>query len=160
MFVLIPFFLLKLRKKLEKARTKDNIEELQRLIEDDIMGRIEMNEELGNISAEDARNLKHLTWKLYLEIYSKYTELEVVMRKWYDQSLDLESDRYFDKLDALQEEIQKKSEQLQEQSDLLQKQNEQLQKQGAQLQMQDEQLRKQDEMIKKLTEQLEKLQMK
>lgn len=160
MVVLIPFFLLKLRKKLEKARTKDNIEELQRLIEDDIMGCIEMNEELGNISAEDARNLKHLTWKLYLEIYSKYTELEAVMRKWYDQSLDLESDRYFDKLDALQEEIQKKSEQLQEQSDLLQKQNEQLQKQDEQLQMQDEQLRKQDEMIKKLTEQLEKLQMK
>jgi len=153
MVILIPFFLLKLRKKLEKARTKENIEELQKLIEDDIMGCIEINEELGNISAEDARNLKHLTWKLYLEIYSKYTELEAFMRKWYDQSLDLDSDRYFDKLDALQEEIQKKSEQLQ-------KQDEQLQKQDEQLQEQNNLLQEKDNMIKKLTQQLEELQKK
>ena len=109
MIILIPFFLLKLRKKLQKARTKENIEELQNLIVNDIMGSIEKNEKAGNISIEDAKNLRILTWKLYEEIYAQYAELEGVMRKWYDQSLDLESDRYLDKIDALEEELKEKN---------------------------------------------------
>ncbi|MBR2401716.1 MAG: hypothetical protein IKB01_02950 [Lachnospiraceae bacterium] len=43
MVILIPFFLLKLRSKIQKSRTKDNIEELQYLILNDIIGSINRN---------------------------------------------------------------------------------------------------------------------
>ena len=110
MVILIPFFLLKLRKKLEKVRTKENIEELQNLIVNDIMGSIEKNEKAGNISIQDALELRDLTWKLYKDIYSGYQEVEAYMRKKYDQSIELISDKYDRGMDELIEEVQEKKE--------------------------------------------------
>ena len=51
LIALLPFLLLKLRKKIEKIRSKENIEELQRLVVDDIIGAIRRNEEVGNLSS-------------------------------------------------------------------------------------------------------------
>lgn len=110
MVILIPFFLLKLRKKLKKAQTKENIEELQKLIEDDIMGSIDKNETAGNISGQDAYELRNLTWKLYKDIYSGYQEVEAYMRKKYDQSIELISDKYDRGMDELEEEVREKDE--------------------------------------------------
>ena len=107
MFILIPFFLLRLRGKLKIERTEENIEELQKLIMNDIIGSINRNEEAGNISKSDAYNLKDLTLKLYRDIYAEYQELEEFTMR-YDQSMRLESDKYDKTLDELEEEVKEK----------------------------------------------------
>lgn len=121
MIVLIPFLLLKLRSKIKKVRSKENIEELQRLIMNDIIGSINQNEELGNISKSDAYNLKDLTQKLYWDIYAQYRELEEFTMR-YDQSMRLESDKYDKSLDELEDEVCELKETLKEQEETLKEQ--------------------------------------
>ena len=91
MVILIPFQLLKLRKLLEKERSKENLELLINLIQNDIIGSIDTNLRLGNITPWDCRRLKHLTSKLYEHIYAHYEELEVVTNMT-DESLILDID--------------------------------------------------------------------
>lgn len=91
MIILIPFKLLKLRKALEKARSPENLEALKNLIQNDIIGSIEKNLELGNITMNDARKLKRLTYKLYEQIYSHYDEMEE-LNEMTDESLMLDID--------------------------------------------------------------------
>lgn len=76
--ILIPFSLIKLRKALQKKRSPENLEALKKLIQDDMLGSINENLRVGNITESDARILKSLTHKLYLHIYSHYDELEEV----------------------------------------------------------------------------------
>ncbi|MBO5277991.1 MAG: hypothetical protein J6B06_00660 [Lachnospiraceae bacterium] len=76
--ILIPFSLLKLRKSMQKECSKENLEALKNLIQNDIIGSINENLLVGNITEYDARILKRLTHKLYLHIYSHYKELEEV----------------------------------------------------------------------------------
>ena len=97
--------LLKLRKKMEKIRSKENMEELQNLVMNDIIGAIHKNEELGNLSRSDALDLIDLTTKLYMKIYSKYQEMEDFTMRMVDQSLELASDKYEKTVEELQEEI-------------------------------------------------------
>jgi len=89
--ILIPFQLLKLRKLLEKDRCPENLNALQNLIQNDIIGSIETNLKLGNISMDDARRLRNLTKKLYDHIYAHYEEMEV-LNEMTDESLLLEYD--------------------------------------------------------------------
>ena len=89
--ILIPFQLLKLRKLLEKDRCPDNLKALQNLIQNDILGSIKTNLNLGNISIDDARRLRNLTKKLYDHIYAHYEEMEV-LNEMTDESLLLEYD--------------------------------------------------------------------
>ena len=89
--ILIPFQLLKLRKLLEKDRCQENLNALQNLIQNDIIGSIETNLKLGNISMDDGRRLRHLTKKLYDHIYAHYSEMEV-LNEMTDESLLLEYD--------------------------------------------------------------------
>ncbi|MBQ8326201.1 MAG: hypothetical protein IJX86_03930 [Lachnospiraceae bacterium] len=126
MVILIPFFLLKLRSKIQKSRTKDNIEELQYLILNDIIGSINRNEEVGNISKIDAYNLKDLTLKLYWDIYAQYNELEEFTMR-YDQSMRLESDKYDKSLDELEEEVREKNDIISELQDTIASLKQQLQ---------------------------------
>lgn len=126
MVILIPFFLLKLRSKIQKSRTKDNIEELQYLILNDIIGSINRNEEVGNISKIDAYNLKDLTLKLYWDIYAQYNELEEFTMR-YDQSMRLESDKYDKSLDELEEEVREKNDIISELQDTIASLKKQLQ---------------------------------
>jgi len=104
LIVLLPFLLLKLRKKMEKIRSKENMEELQSLVMDDIIGAIHTNEELGNLSRSDALDLLDLTTKLYMKIYSKYQEMEDFTMRMVDQSLELASDKYEKTVEELEEE--------------------------------------------------------
>lgn len=76
MVILIPFALLKLRKILKKARSPENLTALKKLIQNDIIGSIDVNEQAGNITRDDARKLKRQTIKLYEHIYSHYDELK------------------------------------------------------------------------------------
>ena len=129
LIALLPFLLLKLRKKMEKIRSKENMEELQRLVVDDIMETLDRNVEVGNISSTDAMDLKALTSMLYMQIYSKYQEMEEFTMRLYDQSLELPSDKYEKTVEELQEEvaemrdiIKENNQSLKEKNDLLMQQ--------------------------------------
>ena len=105
LIALLPFKLLKLRKKIENLRTEENLKELQTLVIDDIMNVIDTNVEAGNISSTEAFDLKALTTLLYMKIYSKYKELEDFTMRLYDQSLELPSDKYEKTVEELQDEV-------------------------------------------------------
>ena len=105
LIALLPFKLLKLRKKIENLRTEENLKELQGLVIDDIMNAIDTNVEAGNISLTEAFDLKALTTLLYMKIYSKYKELEDFTMRLYDQSLELPSDKYEKTVEELEEEV-------------------------------------------------------
>ena len=104
MFALLPFQLLKLRKKIENLRTEENLEELQNFVVNDIIASIDKNAEAGNISSTEAFDLKALTTLLYMKIYSKYKELEDFTMRLCDQSLELPSDKYEKTVEELEEE--------------------------------------------------------
>ncbi len=91
MIILIPFQLLRLQDTLSKKRSKDNLEELKSLIQNDIIGSIETNLTLGNITMEDAIRLRRLTHQLYDHIYSHYEEMEEI-NMLSDQSLMFDID--------------------------------------------------------------------
>ena len=76
LIVLIPFQLLRLRKAIEKERTKENMEQLKNLICHDIIESIEANVSAGNITVSVGRKLKRITLQLYRHIYEKYDEIE------------------------------------------------------------------------------------
>ena len=91
LIILIPFLLLKLRKLLQKNRSPENLKALQNLIEHDILGSIEANFAIGNISVNDAYRLRHLTKLLYDDIYAHYAEMEE-LNDMTDESLLLDID--------------------------------------------------------------------
>ena len=90
---------------MEKIRNKENMEELQRLVVDDIIGTIRKNEEIGNLSSIDAINLIDLTSKLYMQIYAKYKEMGEFTMRLFDQSMELAGDKYEKSVEELEEEI-------------------------------------------------------
>ena len=105
LIALLPFQLLKLRKKIETLRTEENLEELQNFVMNDIMASIDKNVEKSNISSTEAFDLKALTTLLYMKIYSKYKELEEFTMRLCDQSLELPSDKYEKTVEELQDEV-------------------------------------------------------
>ena len=104
LIALLPFLLLKLRKKMEKIRSKENMEELQNLVVNDIISVIHKNQELGNLSRSDELDLIDLTTMLYMKIYSNYKEMEDFTMRMVDQSLELASDKYEKTVEELEEE--------------------------------------------------------
>jgi predicted RNase H-like nuclease (RuvC/YqgF family) len=76
---------------MEKERTPENLEALKNLIQNDIIGSIEGNLRLGNITEDDARKLKRQTHKLYDHIYAHYNEMED-LNEMTDESLMLDID--------------------------------------------------------------------
>ena len=89
---------------MEKIRSKENIEELQRLVVNDIIGTIRRNEEVGNLSSIDSINLIDLTSKLYMQIYSTYKEMGEFTMRLFDQSMELAGDKYEKTIEELEEE--------------------------------------------------------
>ena len=80
------------------------MEELQRLVVNDIIDTIRSNEAIGNLSSTDALDLIEMTTKLYMKIYSRYKELEEFTMRMIDQSLELTSDKYEKTVEELQDE--------------------------------------------------------
>ena len=126
LIALLPFLLLKLRKKMEKIRSKENMEELQRLVVNDILDTIRSNEAIGNLSSTDALDLIEMTTKLYMKIYSKYKELEEFTMRMVDQSLELTSDKYEKTVEELQDENNELKESLKEKDQIIQELERQL----------------------------------
>ncbi|MGN1166426.1 MAG: hypothetical protein ACI4S2_08400 [Lachnospiraceae bacterium] len=93
MIILVPFMILKLRRSIEKKRTDENMEALRTLILDDIIELIRENQEVGNITAADARRLHDLIHKLYNHLYSHYDEfIEGGLNDMMEDGLILETD--------------------------------------------------------------------
>ena len=91
LIILIPFQLLKLKDRIEKSRSKEDLDALKNLIQNDIIRSIEENLRVGNITENDARRIKRLTHKLYEHIYSHYEEMEE-LNDMTDESLMLDID--------------------------------------------------------------------
>lgn len=89
--ILIPFALLKLRDSIKKERTPEKLFQLKKLIQDDIIGSINENLKVGNITPDDARKLRRLTHKLYEHLYAHYEEMEE-LNDMTDESLMLDID--------------------------------------------------------------------
>ena len=121
LIILLPFLLLKLRKKIEKVRSKDSMEELQNLVVNDIIESIRRNVEVGNVSHTDGLDLIELTTKLYMKIYSKYKELEDFTMRLCDQSLELISDKYEKTVEELEDEVEELEDEVKEMKDILEK---------------------------------------
>lgn len=93
MVILIPFMILKLRNRLKKERSPENIEALRKLILDDIIGIINENQSIGNITSTDANKLRGLVRKLYNHLYAHYEELiEGGLNDMMEEGLVLEAD--------------------------------------------------------------------
>ena len=91
--ILIPFFLLKLRKQLEKNRSIKSMNALKSLIFDDILGLIQKNQAEGNITAADSYRLRNMIQKLYMHLYSQYEEFkEGGLNTMMEDGLVLETD--------------------------------------------------------------------
>ncbi len=154
MICLLPFTMLRFRKKLASARTKENILQLQKLITYDIIYAINKNEAVGNISISDANDLKYLTLQLYMKLYSKYEELEEYTMKLHDEPFEFFSDKMA-RLEKLDEQLQEKNLMVLQQKDTLLKQeatlkqqNDTLAKQEATLKQQNDTLAKQEATLK------------
>lgn len=97
--LLIPFQLLRLRKKLSKKRDESTIDELKRILINDILESIKVNLECGNIESGDAYRLKECTVILYHYLYSKYAEMESGgVNSMVDDMLELEVDKVIDEV--------------------------------------------------------------
>lgn len=94
---------------MKKERSQENLEALKNLIQNDIIGSINENLRVGNLTEYDARILKRLTHKLYLHIYSHYKELEEVTEMT-DESFLLD-------IEIIEREHQKQLEKLQAEKD-------------------------------------------
>ncbi len=102
LILLIPFQLLKLRKPLEKARTKENVALLKNLIRNDIIGSIEQNLKAGNITRDDTIKIVNLVHQLYTHIYSEYTELQAEgVADMFEEVFELEVDKILQERDAM-----------------------------------------------------------
>lgn len=113
MVILVPFFLLKLRERLsdKESRTPENIASLKSLIKTDIMGSIDKNIELGNITLEDGAQLYKLTQVLYTKLYSYYEETEEVT-DMVDQSIVTFVDEFQEQKAKLEHEIAERDKEL------------------------------------------------
>ncbi len=87
-----------------ESRTPENIESLKSLIKTDIMGSIDKNIELGNITLEDGAQLYKLTQVLYTKLYSYYEETEEVT-DMVDQSIVTFVDEFQEQKAKLEQEI-------------------------------------------------------
>lgn len=103
LIILIPFSLLKLRDRLKKHRSPEDILALKRLIFDDIITSIDKNLAAQNITVNDAYKLKRLTHMLYQHLYSHYPEMEE-LNEMTDEALILDIDILEDKYEKLFEE--------------------------------------------------------
>ena len=156
MIVLIPFELLKFRELLKKEHTEDNLNTLKSLVKNDILGSIQTNYSMGNITGSDARRLIQLTIKLYSHLYSEYNT-EVIEEM--DESLILEYDhleKRYENLDKRQAELDKKQETLKKSEAKLRKSEAKLRKSEAKLRKSEAKLKKNEAELKKNEAELKK----
>ena len=88
------------------ASSKENFQLLQNLIQNDIVGSIEANLKVGNITLDDANQLRELTSELHQHIYNHYYALGGCndMKQLLDGAIELPLDKYRIRIDKLEQE--------------------------------------------------------
>ncbi len=155
MVILIPFELLKLRKLLKKSRSKENIVALKELLRDDIIGSINSNYEMGNISYSDAASLRAFTKIMYNQIYyNQYEELEE-MDAMTDESYMTDIDLIIKEQDEKWEEvIKERAKELQRMNLTLKSKELELKDKDAKLRDKDAKLKDKDAKLKNMDAEL------
>ena len=107
MIILIPFKLLKLKNIIKQNPTPENFAALQELVLHDIIGSIKANLEVGNITENDAEELKELTLQLYKHIYQQYDKLGGGdhMKQLIEGAMELPGDKYRNEISELKEKL-------------------------------------------------------
>lgn len=136
--ILIPFHVLKLRYMLKKG-IYENLEELQSIIRNDIIGHIEKNTQMGNITLEDALKLKRYLQRLCNYLCAHYEELEAIR--------DMTDESFMTDIDIICKEYQ----------DAIAERDKQLAEQSNQLAEKDNQLAEQQQRIVELEKLLQEL---
>jgi hypothetical protein len=81
MILLLPFYILKLRHKVKKAKTKEKLKSLAMELKDQIEGLTKLTLKSGQdkiLEREDINTVQSLMERLFKELYTGYTELEGV----------------------------------------------------------------------------------
>lgn len=124
LIVLLPFQLLKLRRAIEKERSKENMQALKNLIRHDILNSLNRNVDAGNITSIEAAKLSRMILHLYHHIYDKYDELESEgVNQMAEEALIFDVDI----LDAKIRKLEKSTEILENKNKILQDANQSLQ---------------------------------
>ena len=86
---------------------KKNFALLQKVIINDIIGSIKANQQVGNITEDDANQLQELTLQLYDHIYSHYEEFggHDNMKPLLEGAMELPLDKYRIQIDELEHEM-------------------------------------------------------
>jgi len=109
--ILLPLYLLKLRKEIEKEKSSENAVKLKALINDGIIKTIEDNEKAGNITHEDTIVLIGLLEKLYIYLYGNIKKFkEEGVKDMLSEKLILDIDRVMYKAEKDKEQAEKKAE--------------------------------------------------
>ena len=100
--ILLPLYLLKLRKEIEKEPSQENALKLKLLINDGVIKSIEDNENAGNITHEDSIVLIGLLEKLYTHLYGNIKKFkEEGVNDMISQKLILETDKILHERDKM-----------------------------------------------------------
>ena len=111
--ILMPLYLLKLRKDIEKEQSTENALKLKALINDGIIRLIEENEKAGNITHEDTVILVGLLEKLYNHLYGRIKKFkEEGINDMITEKLILETDKIIYERDKIIAEKDKREKQL------------------------------------------------
>lgn len=107
--ILLPLYLLKLRKEIEKEQSKENALKLKTLINDGIIKSIEDNEKAGNITHDDTIILIGLLEKLYTHLYGNIQKFkEEGVKDMLTEKLILDIDRVIYKAEKDKEKAEEK----------------------------------------------------
>jgi len=108
--ILLPLYLLKLRKEIEKEKSSENAVKLKALINDGIIKTIEDNEKAGNITHEDTIVLIGLLEKLYTYLYGSIKKFkEEGVKDMLSEKLILDIDRVMYKAEKDKEKAEEKA---------------------------------------------------
>ncbi len=118
MIILIPFHLLKLRKAIKEGNLENRMDELQSMVTDDIIGSIEANQQLGNLTVEDAFKLRTYVDTLWRYLHKHHKELEG-LRDMTDESFMTEADIICEELEEAREALAEAREELAEKDSAL-----------------------------------------
>lgn len=80
-----------MRKAIKEGNLSKRMDELQSMVTDDIIGSIEANQQLGNLTVEDAFKLRTYVDTLWRYLYKHHKELEG-FRDMTDESFMTEAD--------------------------------------------------------------------
>lgn len=147
--MLIPFQLLRLKNIISKNPSRDNFQKLQKLIQNDIIYSIQANLKVGNITLEDADQLRELTRQLYEYLYAHYFEIGGCeeMKPLLEGAMELPGDKYRIRIDELEQrgrQLEAERAKAEEECERLRKENEEYQR-----------LKKENEELKRKMQELE-----